>query len=87
MHYIHLILHLKSAHVRLSSYNHTAEIKHPGLRDILRKVLWSNTVLLKVEFSFPILTFICYKLGVYAISIDLAHCIKFEKISGAVLAN
>lgn len=54
---------------------------------MLRKALWSNTMLLKAEFSFPTLTFICCKLGAYAVSIDIAHCIKFEKISGAVLAN
>lgn len=54
---------------------------------MLRKALWSNTALLKAEFSFSTLTFLCCKLGVYTIGIDLAYCIKFEKITGAVLAN
>lgn len=54
---------------------------------MLRKALWSNSMLLKAEFPLSISTFLCCKLGVYAISIDLAHCIKFEKISGIVLAN
>lgn len=49
VHYIHLILHLKSAHVRLSSNSHRSKIKDPGL---LRKALWSNTVIESRIFIF-----------------------------------